>query len=755
MMVMSLMVTVNAATTSFPDAGKIDQTYAATVDVLSAAGVLKGDPESEGVNFRPTDPIKRSEFAKIIYMIKSGDTEAENASLSLYADACNFTDIAGSGEEWAAPFIGYAVHYGLVKGNGDGTFSPAANITVVDALTMLLRVLGYGQGGELEGKPYQVNALGFAEDAGLLENIPEGISKNTATRQVVAQLTYNVIQAPTVTSYSNTTGKYEAKGEPLAASMLKLAKEEASVGEFGCPSEVWTLDKKERITIPYQAVFKSAEVQEFIDAGLPAVDECDIVYYSNLNGANLSETKATPITTAYIDGVELDLSTEEGKAALVSDGRAEIHPRDEDSYVGNQGRAIEVYVVDGELWIVEINTYLGLVDSVMARDDDKHDHPSYGYANIIVYLSSDDEEGYRTVSGRVDMKENEPLAENDWVLVQVNLSDLDNDNISIEDYERIEAANTGKLTAFNSENITSYDATGVVNTTTVTSTVKATTYKYNNKFVFIETSEDNASEVDPAYNEEYYDKDEAKDNARNLSVLTDAYGNIIGLVKGASSYDLMTITKIEWKQYNGMTFGGYAIFEGVKYDYDETGETVTGRVAYISYWDEDLGETVTNEVTNRRDAMGDYTLATVSDYYENNGGAAYDEAQSVFGGWWGYHGYYGHIWSYYEIEDGVYTIILHEGDDVDETTDPIRHDEAQEDQKADVIADIAAYEADPTDTPTKDDEARSDSKNGVVKGGHWITDDGVNTYAINDFTKFVFYNPDDYTFKFVASRNDE
>ena len=591
MMVLSLMVTVNAASSTYSDADKISATYKTAVDVLTAVGVFQGD---EG-GFRPTDPIKRSEFAKVIYMINSGDTKAVSASLGLYADACDFRDIAGSGEEWAKSFIGYASTYGLVKGSGPkGDFYPKDYISVVDVLTILLRTLGYGQGSELEGKLYQVNALRLAEEAGLLTNIPDGITTKNAERQVVAQLIYNVIQAPTVTAYNTTTGKYTVGGTPLATSSLKMVKEKTEADEWGKPISGGWLYNGETISDSPAVFVKRAENY---------VSECDIWDVFELDG---------DIVAYYVDGIKQNITddTKDDYNPVFSSG-ASVHTdvlQDHPTYyTGGPGVVTEAYLVDGGYWIIQYHVWLAQVTKVNPATTDENGHPTgitYDVNIFVAYDEDGDSADVRnvTLAARGCETEDDEVAfvKGDYVLVHVNLPVYDKDEVTLK-----ATKSGGFVTVAGAAPVLDMGEIDEIYNSVIT--VNKTDYDESwNYFLNFE------NEIDEAVWTFFGDGMEE--------------GNIIGQVQGASFYAV--VEKIEWKHHTDKVGNGYALADIMLYD----GTRKEGvRVPYVA--------TATGSYTPTRNTGDDGTGAIgglVSDDYTSNGA------------------WYGHVFQYTEQDDGSF-----------------------------------------------------------------------------------------------------
>ena len=104
------------------------------VEVLSGLGIVSG--YSDG-SYHPDDALTRAQFCKLAILTEGhGGSGAGGAPT-----APGFPDVPGGG--WAAPYINLACEEGLVAGYGDGRFGPDDPVTVGQAVTVVLRLLGY------------------------------------------------------------------------------------------------------------------------------------------------------------------------------------------------------------------------------------------------------------------------------------------------------------------------------------------------------------------------------------------------------------------------------------------------------------------------------------------------------------------------------------------------------------------------------------------------------------------------------------
>lgn len=107
----------------------VGEDYEEAVEVLMALGVVNGYPDG---TYKPERVVTRAEMAKLL-------VEALGYG-QLAGGTAPYSDTAG---HWAAGSIGLASGIGLVQGYPDGTFKPDATVSFDEAVTMILRALGY------------------------------------------------------------------------------------------------------------------------------------------------------------------------------------------------------------------------------------------------------------------------------------------------------------------------------------------------------------------------------------------------------------------------------------------------------------------------------------------------------------------------------------------------------------------------------------------------------------------------------------
>ena len=147
---------------------------------LSEFKIMTGDPDG---SFRLDDTVTRAEFTKVaVAASKYKDSVATNLMISPFMDV-PYT-------HWGAPYVKVGVKNGLITGYPDGSFDPDGAVAYEEAVTMLLRVLGYSEDDFGVSWPY--GQLGLAGNLDMTKNLSLNAG-DRMTRRDVAQLVYNTL----------------------------------------------------------------------------------------------------------------------------------------------------------------------------------------------------------------------------------------------------------------------------------------------------------------------------------------------------------------------------------------------------------------------------------------------------------------------------------------------------------------------------------------------------------------------------------
>ena len=190
--VLALVLAFACAFTMFAGAAFTDsadiKVDAEVVDTLVSLGVVNGYDDG---SFKPNGTVTRAEMAKMIYVLRTGNSDAS----AYNDDKTSFTDI---GSHWARGYIKYCQSLGIIAGKSNTKFCPNDKVTAQEAAKMLLVTLGYdATKAGLVGVNWASRTNALADEAGLLDDVNTSFT-GPCPRQYAAQLIYNAIDAPTV-----------------------------------------------------------------------------------------------------------------------------------------------------------------------------------------------------------------------------------------------------------------------------------------------------------------------------------------------------------------------------------------------------------------------------------------------------------------------------------------------------------------------------------------------------------------------------
>ena len=193
-----------------------DENTAQSVEVLSALGIVNGNPDG---GYHPDDYLTRAEFSKMaVLMLGLNDTNPVPRVL--------FSDVLSS--HWAFRYVNLAYENGLIQGYGNGKFGPGDRVTYAQVLTILLRMLGYTS-AEI-GTVYPDDQVRFGESLGLAEGVAHGAS-DPVTRGSAAIMLVNALASET----KGGSSYYKTLAPASAEDVILLETDGISdSGEYNC-----------------------------------------------------------------------------------------------------------------------------------------------------------------------------------------------------------------------------------------------------------------------------------------------------------------------------------------------------------------------------------------------------------------------------------------------------------------------------------------------------------------------------------------
>ncbi|MPM12603.1 hypothetical protein SDC9_58957 [bioreactor metagenome] len=157
-----------------------DADTATAVAVLAGMGIVSG--YSDGL-YHPGDTLTRAQFSKLAVLAENhGDQLTQSAYRSL------FSDVGSS--HWAHSYVNLAYTEGLVNGYGNGTFGPDDPVTVAQAVTIVLRILGYTTSdvGPFWPEDYMAKASKLGLLDGITKSSGEYLNRGETARLICSML---------------------------------------------------------------------------------------------------------------------------------------------------------------------------------------------------------------------------------------------------------------------------------------------------------------------------------------------------------------------------------------------------------------------------------------------------------------------------------------------------------------------------------------------------------------------------------------
>jgi len=152
------------------------------VRALTQAKILSGYGDG---TFHPNDPITRAEVVKILVESLGYGNAAKNT-------ASKFSDTQG---HWADGYIALGTSMGLIKGFGNNTFRPKNQVSGYEAVTFLVRAMGYTDEHVLsDGGVYPDTYVAKAKELGIIGDLK--ITSKPITRGEMATLLYQAWEKP-------------------------------------------------------------------------------------------------------------------------------------------------------------------------------------------------------------------------------------------------------------------------------------------------------------------------------------------------------------------------------------------------------------------------------------------------------------------------------------------------------------------------------------------------------------------------------
>ncbi|MGG3887403.1 S-layer homology domain-containing protein, partial [Brevibacillus panacihumi] len=187
----------------------MDANMEKTVKRLEALGLVAGYGNGDyGVD----KTITRAEFATLIVRARGLEQGAKLAQFQ-----STFTDVRTT--DWFSGFVNVASGQDIVKGFPDKSFKPQNQVTYAEAVTMIVRALGYEPA--VRGDFWPNNFIAKASELNIAKNI--AAPNNAATRGEVFKMLDNALRVKLLDQIEfGTDIRFEYSKETLLTKYLKV-----------------------------------------------------------------------------------------------------------------------------------------------------------------------------------------------------------------------------------------------------------------------------------------------------------------------------------------------------------------------------------------------------------------------------------------------------------------------------------------------------------------------------------------------------
>ncbi len=231
------------------------------VQAVTALGILNGDGSGD---LKLSRKVTRAEFVTMAVKATPNGDGVGQAATSPYPDVPR--------SHWASGYVEAAVSRGMVTAFSDGTFRPDREISLAEAASMVLSLLGYGP-GDFSGS-YPTGQLAMYNSLKLNRGVTANQAASPLTRQDAVFLFYNLLSAQTRegSPYIQELGhSLDASGKPDLVSLINGQMDGPVIAQSGWQS-----------SLPFSPakVYRNGSV-----AAASAVQNYDIVYWNAAMGA--------------------------------------------------------------------------------------------------------------------------------------------------------------------------------------------------------------------------------------------------------------------------------------------------------------------------------------------------------------------------------------------------------------------------------------------------------------------------------------
>jgi hypothetical protein len=318
------------------------------IKVAYDLNIVTGTPEG---TYEPDKAVNRAEFATLI----TKALRIPDSALSYYG-AATFKDTAGY--SWAVPYLAVLQQRGIMKGDGYGNAMPGRDITPNEAVTMVLRAIGYTDNASVLVGQWPANYVALGQSLNLYAKVA---NDTKMTKASAAQMIYNVLTKQLVQVDANSTVKYlydtdgminNTDEQTLLTQNLNCRRERDVVVSYA------DADTSKIDLLPYVGAFGTLFISK-ADEEVVAVADVSTTFlvgrftYANAQGASTNQNLGQVDKFKAVDGTEYSLDLAAAKAVVdamatrSAIGSLSVHGKDFPVYSffnGQDGTSVGAYV---------------------------------------------------------------------------------------------------------------------------------------------------------------------------------------------------------------------------------------------------------------------------------------------------------------------------------------------------------------------------------------------------------------------------
>lgn len=190
-----------------------DSEYIEEIETLYALGLMNG---TAAQTFSPNEGTKRGDFATVVLRLMGIEASDESNAFGKKS----YPDVSAE-SSYYIPVMA-VTDMGFMNGNADGTFKPDAKITVNEAIKVFVSLLGKNAYAESSGG-YPMGYYTVAKSAGLIEGLENANVNEAISREQLAMLIYNLLEADGYTETGFTPDQVIMNGfVPFAENYLDI-----------------------------------------------------------------------------------------------------------------------------------------------------------------------------------------------------------------------------------------------------------------------------------------------------------------------------------------------------------------------------------------------------------------------------------------------------------------------------------------------------------------------------------------------------